>query len=584
MLIFQEDLEEAKQNWELARLKSLKEEEELRAEIEEDEMLYTYSKEDSNQVKKKKRGRSKKTVDTSDDEYASNDNEFRKSRKQRINSRKKETPSSSPKPQRSRLKSGDGILSGEESSGSRRSSRLASPNSRLSSPPNSPTKDGLRLKEVNCGEVASKSDKKATKKRSTSTGRMAKSVGPNSTQRHILNVPTVSPATKTASVTKVKMTKSEGSVVKTPKSVTKLTSKANKANIQVGTKSTPAQLKKTLKAQEKLAQSKKNKPITPIQKGLAKKILSPPVKHVEQEALTVQSPKPVINPATPQSTMKQTTPLSPKESNIPPPWSNPNLVIRTRRASQNEAFRVVGSPPNHMPNSPAPVRNIIQQNSPTVIPLQTVRGQMVQSVHSLPLTLRASPGQSIPIRAVQLPRQTQPNTIVRPQFSHPVQTISMTALRSHILQQQRQQNAVALAGGSAVIRGQIVQPTASITVPLSVGRQLIQTSQSMPVTTLKVGQPNQSTAPLSIVTLPTPTGLMQPVMYNIVKSNSVHVPLVNNQTVALGQQVIQANINQVVPNLPQNIVMLASKKTPLAVQQDGVAQNGHSVSDIKDAG
>ncbi|XP_041347993.1 helicase SRCAP-like isoform X2 [Gigantopelta aegis] len=46
----EDDLEEAKQNWELARLKALKEEEELRAEIEEDEMLYTYSKEDSNQV------------------------------------------------------------------------------------------------------------------------------------------------------------------------------------------------------------------------------------------------------------------------------------------------------------------------------------------------------------------------------------------------------------------------------------------------------------------------------------------------------------------------------------------------------
>lgn len=45
-------MEISKNNWELARLKALKEEEELRAEFEDDEMLYTYARDD-NQVKKK---------------------------------------------------------------------------------------------------------------------------------------------------------------------------------------------------------------------------------------------------------------------------------------------------------------------------------------------------------------------------------------------------------------------------------------------------------------------------------------------------------------------------------------------------
>lgn len=51
-------MELAKNSWELARLKALKEEEERRAEWEEDEMLFTYSREDSyNQVKKSSKSR-----------------------------------------------------------------------------------------------------------------------------------------------------------------------------------------------------------------------------------------------------------------------------------------------------------------------------------------------------------------------------------------------------------------------------------------------------------------------------------------------------------------------------------------------
>ena len=48
----QEQALQAKREWELTRLKSMKEEEELRAEVEEDEMLFTYSRDDAyNQVK-----------------------------------------------------------------------------------------------------------------------------------------------------------------------------------------------------------------------------------------------------------------------------------------------------------------------------------------------------------------------------------------------------------------------------------------------------------------------------------------------------------------------------------------------------
>jgi len=47
------DIEQAKKDWELNRLKSQREEEERKAELEEDDMLYTYSKEDGmNQVRR----------------------------------------------------------------------------------------------------------------------------------------------------------------------------------------------------------------------------------------------------------------------------------------------------------------------------------------------------------------------------------------------------------------------------------------------------------------------------------------------------------------------------------------------------
>ncbi|XP_052073827.1 helicase domino-like isoform X2 [Mytilus californianus] len=49
--IAEEDIENAKKEWELGRLKALKEEEERRLEVEEDEMLFTYTREDAfNQV------------------------------------------------------------------------------------------------------------------------------------------------------------------------------------------------------------------------------------------------------------------------------------------------------------------------------------------------------------------------------------------------------------------------------------------------------------------------------------------------------------------------------------------------------
>ena len=55
-MVFQDDIEAVKKDWELNRLKALKEEEERRAELEEDEMLYTYSRDDAyQQVKKRNR-------------------------------------------------------------------------------------------------------------------------------------------------------------------------------------------------------------------------------------------------------------------------------------------------------------------------------------------------------------------------------------------------------------------------------------------------------------------------------------------------------------------------------------------------
>ena len=61
LLIIQEQIEEAKKDWELSRLKQIKEEEERRAEMEEDEILFTYTSEDAqNKVLKNKQAKSKK--------------------------------------------------------------------------------------------------------------------------------------------------------------------------------------------------------------------------------------------------------------------------------------------------------------------------------------------------------------------------------------------------------------------------------------------------------------------------------------------------------------------------------------------
>lgn len=55
LIYLQEEVALAKEEWELSRLKALKEEEERRAELEEDEMLFTYSREDANNQVKNKR-------------------------------------------------------------------------------------------------------------------------------------------------------------------------------------------------------------------------------------------------------------------------------------------------------------------------------------------------------------------------------------------------------------------------------------------------------------------------------------------------------------------------------------------------
>ncbi|KAL3857410.1 hypothetical protein ACJMK2_012085, partial [Sinanodonta woodiana] len=53
LVLAEEDIETAKKEWELSRLQALKEEDERRAELEEDEMLFTYTRDDAySQVKK----------------------------------------------------------------------------------------------------------------------------------------------------------------------------------------------------------------------------------------------------------------------------------------------------------------------------------------------------------------------------------------------------------------------------------------------------------------------------------------------------------------------------------------------------
>ena len=109
----------AKEEWELTRLKALKEEEERRAELEDDDMLYTYSRDESfNQVKKRARAlyqaslaRKEKTVD-SDSEINSKQRRSGRVPKRRsstasidsADSDKEQTPNEAVKPKKMKEK------------------------------------------------------------------------------------------------------------------------------------------------------------------------------------------------------------------------------------------------------------------------------------------------------------------------------------------------------------------------------------------------------------------------------------------------------------------------------------------------
>ncbi|XP_013379688.1 helicase SRCAP [Lingula anatina] len=309
-------IDSAKKDWELNRLKALKEEEERRLEIEEDEMLFTYSRDDAcNQVKRKK-----KTA-----KVASKDRE-----------------------DVSKVK--DGELNGSKPLRlpTRHSSRAAS---RASTPNQSEA----------AGGGGSKNRASKDCKGSSSKSEESESIG--------------SPRTRSR----------PGSV----------DNEANKTPLRIVI---PKQSPRS------------NSAVTSPKQGTKSKLLSP------RSSSSNSTPK--VSPrSTPKSSPKSNM-SSPKEIVVPVSWSNPNLVIRTRRASAQTRFR------QDSESSEVDVVSVCTDTTPSLLrPTPPVIGarKVVKLSHSAPqLQLSNSLAEVQEVLNHVAEVKESPPSIKRPLLTHPV--------------------------------------------------------------------------------------------------------------------------------------------------------------------
>ncbi|CAH1801795.1 unnamed protein product, partial [Owenia fusiformis] len=304
----QEQVEDAKKNWELNRLKTLREEEERRCELEEDEMLFTYSREDATNKVNKKSNKSNKNM------QKVKKGTSRKSKSEPIvveTEQKSKVVTSSVSPTRasSRIRlSSSGSLSASQSS------------VELSS-----SKSSLRARR--CHVVLEKtppsvhSPRLRSRLNSTESNSSGSNLGA-SASKIVLNVPTA------------------------------------KADSAVKTKPQPI--------------PKQNKSKSHVIKEQPETVLSTSAPAANE---TTPKAAPVSKPTTPK-TLQPSSPLA---------WSNPNLVIRTRRARQcgNEV------PQNIVPSSqPITSQNVTQVGPQRVMKVATTNQSGASNVVTMvPTTL-----------------------------------------------------------------------------------------------------------------------------------------------------------------------------------------------------
>ncbi|KAK0055030.1 helicase domino [Biomphalaria pfeifferi] len=278
--IAEEDIENSKKDWELARLKALKEEEERRAELEEDEMLYVYAKDES-QVKKGRKPLKLKAnlCKPKSSSMSSGSDLDEKSSKER-------RPSNNSSPDRkvglSKLCLGKAVKKALQISGSQKPNSVGAKRGR---------------KKVITGDktpnsVAKKLDINGQPKR---RGRPRKIVPTEPNEQ----------STDLKIISKKIVSLQNGHNVSTNKESSKIATQARNALLK----------QQALQAAHiTLPSSSTSLPLSPDL-------------HTSKPVVTNMGSPPARLP------VKANTPKSPQDTNIPPPWSNPNLVIRTRKAA-----------------------------------------------------------------------------------------------------------------------------------------------------------------------------------------------------------------------------------------------------------
>ena len=370
----QEDIENSKKDWELARLKALKEEEERRAELEEDEMLYIYSKDES-QVKKGRkpgkkagRGRPRKsgpstTLDSSDIDDSN-------------------------------------ITSPGSISNRRASERLSPQKVNPRGKPRGPAK--LAEKVVNIKASAAKAVVNDAKKKvkaaanvlqkKTQNGASKGNDGnvkkvANGPSKASLKVKAADDKEKTPRVRKPKAPKDSANkdedvsgemkpkAVKTPK-VKSPTPMQNGHSIgHVNSKLATQARNALLKQQAQQAGHLQLNCTSVVLNSLPARSLPQPLSGTT----IVGSPplRPLVKPPTPKT---------PTDPNVPPPWSNPNLVIRTRKAAVHSPV-VLGQA--RIPKTPVSSRSVSHQ-SLTRPPILSASNSTPTSATFIPVTISSA--------------------------------------------------------------------------------------------------------------------------------------------------------------------------------------------------
>ena len=403
--VVQEDIENSKKDWELARLKALKEEEERRARMEEDEMLYTYVRDDA-QVKRRlaKAGKVKKgpgrprihhppppspslsTSDTGSVEARPAPSRVRN----RVVVKKEPLPVGGRG--RGRKKMGNGEAKAEVGRRKRGQGAKAAVKVENDKPvengptPKAPPKprgrrNNIARKTIHNGEATPEEVKDANSKKDPQKVAVVRLNSDDAT----VKTGEGTPAPKGRGVGRPRgsgrpVGRPPGSSSATPRAILKVPSMAT---TQAGA-------------------------------GMG---LTPPPRNKSPAAVT----SPVSSPG-----------------NVPPPWSNPNLVIRTRRANLHSPVQVSGR------QVVQGVPSLTQQQAGLLQPTGLLQ-QGVGVVQSGGLVRLVSPGPVVALAASQ-PLQVVNAGRIRPSASIPAAQLSLAGARVLTTSGQQVVNAGGLAG------------------------------------------------------------------------------------------------------------------------------------------